>query len=211
MKYIDDSTQAASINLKKSLIVDPETRPKPLRYQERHQTILNPEEDILQMEIDRFYAWTITNKLPINRKKCLTMKCSRSRKYDFPMEYTIGSSQILEERTTLQILGVQVQSNLRWDEQVNQMVTRASRTCWVLRRLRALGVDRSTLVEFWKAEGRVHLEMACPVWHSSLTLAHSRSLESGQRVAMAAIGGHWALSLTDQPFYTSPSSKKRAL
>ena len=85
------------------------------------------------------------------------MKFSRSRKYDFPMEFTIGSPTILEERTTLQILGIQVQSDLRWKEQVNQMVTRASKTCWVLRRMRALGVDRSTLVEFWKLEGRVQL------------------------------------------------------
>ena len=126
------------------------------------------------------------------------MKFSRSHKYDFPTEYTIGSPQVLEERTTLQILGIQVQSNLRWDQQVNQMVTRASKTCWVLRRMRALGVDKRTLVEYWKSEGRVHLEMACPVWHSSLTLAQSRSLERCQRVAMAAIVGHWAPSLTDQ-------------
>ena len=197
-KYIDDSTQAASINLKKSLIKDPQIRPNPLRYSERHHTILNPKEDILQMELDRFYRWTIKNKLPINRSKCLTMKFSRSRNYDFPMEFTIGSPTILEERTTLKILGIQVQSDLRWNEQVNQMVTRASKTCWVLRRMRALGVDRATMVEFWKSEGRVHLEMACPVWHSSLTLAQSRSLERCQRVAMAAIVGHWAPSLTDQ-------------
>ena len=93
LKYINDSTQAASINLKKSLIVDPQIRPKPLKYQERHHTIINPEEDILQMELDRFYAWTMKNKLPINRKKCLTMKFSRSRKYDLAKEYTIGSPE----------------------------------------------------------------------------------------------------------------------
>ena len=198
LKYIDDSTQAASINLKKSLIRDPQSRPKPLKYHERHETILKPEEDILQQELDRFYLWTIQNKLPINRKKCLTMQFSRSRNYDFPMDFTIGSSTILEERTTLQILGIQIQSNLRWNEQVNQMICRASKTSWVLRRMRALGVDKYTLVEYWKSEGRVHLEMACPVWHSSLTLAQARSLERCQRVAMAAIVGHWALSLTDQ-------------
>ena len=198
LKYIDDSTQAASINLKKSLIADPKDRPRPLQYQERHHTILNPEEDILQQELDRFYLWSIQNKLPINRKKCLTMKFSRSRSYDFPMEYTIGSPTILEERTTLKILGIQIQSNLRWNEQVNQMISRASKTSWVIRRMRTLGVDKWTLVEYWKTEGRVHLEMACPVWHSSLTLAQARSLERCQRVAMAAIVGHWALSLTDQ-------------
>ena len=120
------------------------------------------------------------------------MKFSRSRSYDFPMEYTIGSPTILEERTTLKILGIQIQSNLRWNEQVNQMISRASKTSWVIRRMRALGVDKWTLVEYWKTEGRVHLEMACPVWHSSLTLAQARSLERCQRVAMAAMVGHWA-------------------
>ena len=37
-----------------------------------------------------------------------------------------------------------------------------------------------------------------PRMHSSITLAQSRSLERSQRVAMAAIAGHWAPSLTDQ-------------
>ena len=128
----------------------------------------------------------------------MTMQFSRSRKYDFAMDYTIGSSSILEERDTLTILGIQIQSNQRWNEQVNQMIARASRTTWVLKRMRSLGVDQTTLVEYWKAEGRVHMEMACPVWHSGLTLAQARSLERCQRVAMAAIVGHWALSLTEQ-------------
>ena len=78
------------------------------------------------------------------------------------------------------------------------MVSRASKTVWVLRRIKALGVDKKTLVHYWKSEGRMHLEMACPVWHSSITLAQSRSLERSQRVAMAAIAWHWAPSLTDQ-------------
>ena len=198
VKYRDDSTQASSVNLKKSLQADPNSRPRPLKYHERHQTILKPEEDIMQIELDRFHGWTLQNKLLINSKKCMTMQFSRSRNYDFPMDYTIGDSRILEERDTLTILGVQIQSDQRWNEQVNQMIARASRTTWVLRRMRALGVDRSTLVQYWKTEGRVHLEMACPVWHSGLTLAQSRSLERCQRVAMAAIVGHWALSLTDQ-------------
>ena len=64
--------------------------------------------------------------------------------------------------------------------------------------MRTLGVDKKTLVDYWRSEGRVHLEMAVPVWHSSLTLAQRRSLDRCQRVAMAAIVGHWAPSLTDQ-------------
>ena len=126
------------------------------------------------------------------------MQFSRSTGFDFPPEFRIGSSDVLEENNTLSILGVQVQANLRWDAQITQMVSRASKATWVLRRMKALGVDKRTLVQYWKSEGRVHLEMACPVWHSSITLAQSRSLERCQRVAMAAIEGQWAASLTDQ-------------
>ena len=44
------------------------------------------------------------------------------------------------------------------------------------------------------------MEMAVPVWHSSLTLAQRKSLDRCQRVAMAAIVGHWAPSMTEQLF-----------
>ena len=64
--------------------------------------------------------------------------------------------------------------------------------------MKALGVSEVKLTEFWKSEGRVHLEYACPVWHSSLTAAQSRSLDRAQRVAMAAITGRWAPSHTQQ-------------
>ena len=64
--------------------------------------------------------------------------------------------------------------------------------------MKLLGVDKHTLVEYWKSEGRVHLEMGCPVWHSSLTVAQGRFLDRCQRIAMAAIAGYWAASLTEQ-------------
>ena len=63
--------------------------------------------------------------------------------------------------------------------------------------MKALGVNQATLVNYWKSEGQMHLEMACPVWHSSLTGTQSRSLERCQRLAMAAIVGCWAPSLTE--------------
>jgi hypothetical protein len=142
--------------------------------------------------------WTVDNKLLVNSKKCFVMKLSRSRINDFPPEYTIGGSNILEEKKEMKILGIIVQSNLGWNSQVTQMVGKASKTIWVLRKMKTLGVDTKTLVNFWTAEGRVHLEMGCPVWHSSLTLAQSRALERCQRVAMAAIVEHWTPSLTQQ-------------
>ena len=59
-------------------------------------------------------------------------------------------------------------------------------------------MDQGSLVAYWKAEGRVHLELACPVWHSGLTNAQSRDLDRAQRVAMAAITGRWEPSHSRQ-------------
>ena len=64
--------------------------------------------------------------------------------------------------------------------------------------MRALGINKETLVHYWKTEGRVQLEASCPVWHSSISEAQSRSLSRAQRVAMAAITGRWAESHTEQ-------------
>ena len=198
LKYIDDSSKVATVNLKRSLEKDPVERPRPWNYHERNQMVIRNEENSLQFELTRFHNWAVKNKFLVNTKKCYVMQFSRSRTYDFPVEYTIGESEMLEEKKTVKILGIQVQSDLRWQSQVTQMITRASKTTRIIRMMRVLGVDRKTLVDFWKSEGRVHLEMAAPVWHSSLTVAQRRSLDRCQRVAMAAIVGHWAPSLTGQ-------------
>ena len=98
------------------------------------------------------------------------MKFSRSRKYDFPAEMTIGGSEILEVKTKHRILGIIIQDDLRWQSQCEEMVSRATRCTWTIRRMRAMVVPQHTLVQYWKFEGRVHLQYGCPVWHSGLTV-----------------------------------------
>ena len=50
-----------------------------LKYDERNMTVLKPEENILQSELDRFNKWTVDNKILVNSKKCFVMKFLRSR------------------------------------------------------------------------------------------------------------------------------------
>ena len=186
LKFIDDSTKAATINLKSSLIPDPVARPFPLQYHERTNMILNPNENILQEELDRFGKEIAENKLVINNKKSLIMLCNPSKKYDFPPEFTIGPSKILEVKSSMKILGIIVQDDLRWCEQVAEMTKKASKKIWVLRRMKKLGLDEKTICNFWKAEGRVHLEAAAVAWTSSLTMQQSRHLQRVEHRAVAA-------------------------
>ena len=78
----------------------------------------------------------------------------------FKPEFTIGGSETLEEKKEATLLGVQVSSSLCWESQVQHMI--ASKSVWTLRRMKSLGVDTATLTQFWRTEGRVHLESQAP-------------------------------------------------
>ena len=66
--------------------------------------VLDPEENVIQSELQKFLCFTQTNKLVIN-------------KLDFPAEITIGDSEILEVKKTYRILGIIVQDDLKWQSQ----------------------------------------------------------------------------------------------
>ena len=87
---------------------------------------------------------------------------------------------------------------MKWNAQIKQMTERATKTIWVIRRMKSVGVSQATLVNYWVAEGRSALEMCAPLWHSSITAAQSRALSRVQRVAMAAITSVWGASHTEQ-------------
>ena len=52
-KFVDDATQIVSVNLKRSLVMDPVDRPRPLNFHERTQMILDETEDVLQSELNK--------------------------------------------------------------------------------------------------------------------------------------------------------------
>ena len=56
----------------------------------------------------------------------------------------------------------------------------------MLRRMKQLGVDENTICNYWKAEGRVHLEAASSVWTSGLTVRQAQDLQRVEHRAVAA-------------------------
>ena len=119
------------------------------------------------------------------------MVFNTTRKYAFPPEFRLGDSDILQTRTEHKILGVKIQNDLKWGAQIDQMTKKASKKIWLLRRMRQLGVDQATVINYWKSEGRCHLEFCAPVWSGGLTVAQARDLTRVQRRAVAAITGDW--------------------
>ena len=187
VKFVDDVSQVASVNMKVSLVPDTEARPKPLRYHERTSMVLPKQENQLQTQVDSFQNFINQNKLVANAKKCKTMKFNFSRKYDFPLEVTMGG-ETLEEVNQMKLLGVIISSDLKWQSNTEYIVKKAMSRIWVLRRMKQLGVGEKLLADYWAKEGRAGLELAVPVWHSGLSVRQAAAIERCQRVAVAAIG-----------------------
>ena len=187
LKFVDDLSIAAKVNLDKDL-VDDIGRIKPLNFSERFETKLADEENILQELVDSLDTFSKVRQMKTNCKKSAVMKFSKSRTKDFPAEIKLGDG-FLEVKSELKILGVILTSDLRWESNTEYICKKAYKNMWVLRRLKNMKMDKSTILEYYQKEVRVHLELAVPVWHSGLTMKQSADIERVQRVAISIVLG----------------------
>ena len=95
----------------------------------------------------------------------------------------------LQEVKTAKLLGVWVQSDLKWNIQVNHMTKQGSKRLYLLRRLKQFSLPSEDLVVVYTTYIRPVLEYAVPVWSSGLTDRQSSLLESVQRRACRCILG----------------------
>ena len=89
----------------------------------------------------------------------------------------------------MKILGVVITSDLKFSTNTEYIVERAFKRVWMLRRLKNLGANDSQLIDVFIKQVRSVLELAVPVWHSSLTLADKLNIERVQRAALQIIFG----------------------
>ena len=75
--------------------------------------------------------------------------------------------------------------------QIEQMTKKASKKIWLLRRMKQLGVDDKTFINYLKSEGQCNLEFCAPVWAGGITQAQARDITRVQRWVVAAITGSW--------------------
>ena len=188
MKFIDDLSIAAKVSLKDDLIVDNIERPKPLAYDERMETKLKDTSNALQLVLNQVEEFAENKQMKINAKKTTVMKFCMSKTKSFPVEIEVDGN-FLEVKKEIKILGVIVKTNLKWDSNTEFICKKAYKKIWILRRMKCLGLDTFTLVEYYTKEVRVQLELAVPVWHSGITQKQSADIERVQRVAVCIMLG----------------------
>ena len=80
---------------------------------------------------------------------------------------------------------------MRWISNTENMICKANKRLWILRRLKNLGACHEDLVEVYTKQIRCLLELAVPVWQGSITKAEKRDLERDQKCASHIILLSW--------------------
>ena len=91
-------------------------------------------------------------------------------------------------RISLKVLRVTVQSNLKWDFHVNEIVGKSSKRLHILRVLKRSGAPpHRDLLRVYFALIKSVLEYCCPVWHFSLSAQISERIERVQKRTLRII------------------------
>ena len=124
-------------------------------------------------------------KLSPKKFKELTVHFRRHIEH-FPPALVVNGNA-LETAEGHKVRGVTIQSNLKCDSRVNEMVGMASNRLHILRVLKRSGAPPRDLLRVHIALIRSVLEYCCPVWHSSLSVQLSERIERVQKRALRII------------------------
>ena len=190
LKFIDDLSIAESLNLKKQLIPNPDVnQPRPLDYHNRTEHSLPQCKSKVQGLLNTVAEYTTSHKMKVNSEKSKVMLFNSSKKYDFMPQLSIESGINLELVESCKLLGVIIQSNLKWNENTDFICKRAFDRMWMIRRLKVLGANTDELTDVYNKQVRSILEQAVAVWSPSLTLAQAAQIERVQKTFCAVVLG----------------------
>ena len=88
------------------------------------------------------------------------------------------------------ILGVIIQSNLKWDEHVSEIVKKCNRKLYMFRTIKKYGLPLSDLKTVYIGYIRPVLEYCAPVFNGGLTKSHIKALEQIQKRVFKIMLGH---------------------
>ena len=130
----------------------------------------DPNLSLFKKEISSSYLkFALDNQLVINQKKTKVICFSKTRKWNFLPELCLSDDIILKTETSIKLVGVIVSNDLKWTENTDYICQKAMKKIWVLRRMIFMGLETEHIFDTYTKEVRSILELAVPVWHSSLT------------------------------------------
>ena len=189
LKYVDDLTLLEAINLPKQLESVPEdVRPQPDNYHARFGHILPVENSLVYQQLLKTMEYSVNNEMKINFKKTKAMLFNPCTSVDVVPDLRLDGHE-LEVVEELRLLGIIIRSDMKWTSNSENMVTRANRRLWILRRLKSLGAKETDLIDMYVKHIRCVVELAVPAWHGAITLEERTDIERIQKSAAHIIMG----------------------
>ena len=100
------------------------------------QTFSDPtESSSMQGELNHLQQWSDSNKMKLNPTKCQYMNICFQRSPAHIPPFVISDFQISQTKC-MKLLGIYIQSNLKWDSQINNMCGNFNRRLFFLRQLK---------------------------------------------------------------------------
>ena len=100
-----------------------------------------------------------------------------------------ANGQVVPFVSSAKLLGVTIQSHLRWDQHVDNITAKlkANSKRYFLAVLRRAGVQSRVLLQFYTTFVRPTVEYAAPVWHAGITAKQCDQLEAVQLSSLRTI------------------------
>ena len=87
-----------------------------------------------------------------------------------------------------------MRSDMTWVSNTENMVKKANKRLWIVRRLKQLGAQQDDLIDLYIKQIRSVLELAVPAWHGDITQVERMDIERIQKSAAHIILGERYIS-----------------
>ena len=85
----------------------------------------------------------------INESKSKILIFNKSRKYDFPPEFSFSNGEYLEVLEEVRLLGVVLTSDLRWSANTSSIYSKAMGKMWLLRRMKLVKLEPQIVFDYY--------------------------------------------------------------
>ena len=158
LKYVDDLTLAEAVNLPQTLI-EVLDRARPDSYHARTGHALPVEKSRVYEQILRTNEYARINDMRINFNKTKVITFNPCTSIDFMpnMQFENNDLQLVNE---IKLLGLTIRSDMKWTSNTHNMIVKANKKLWILRRLKSFGAKEIDLVDVYSKQIRCILELA---------------------------------------------------
>ena len=158
-------------------------RIRPEAYHARTGETLLGHKSSVYRQLDKMQEYANSHEMMINPGKTKFILFNTSRTHDFQPRYEINHKEI-EIVDEIKLLGVIIQSNMKWSANTLYITEKGFLRLWMLKRLKKNGSSWNDLKEVYEKQIRSVLELAVPVWSPGLTQEDSYSIERVQKSAL---------------------------